>query len=245
MPGRVESEDFDTGGYSDTTPANEGGAYRTSEAVDIERGGSNYNVGWVRPGEYLQYSVDTNSANNYHIGFRVANPGPAKTATVRINGGAPRTLAIPATGSFATWQTVTLFAGWLPAGRNTVRVETGTASSFNLDYMQFTQGETQPPTSVTTTPTTPAAGGAGFVAVPTTAPKGSAVKFTVTPARGKTIRSAWWSFDATAHLNTWNSRATSPTFYYPSAGTFSPLVKVTYTDGSTETVQRANYVRAT
>ena len=71
------------------------------------------------------------------------------------------------------------------------------------------------------------------------------MKFTVTPATGKSVSSAWWSFDAPAHLNTWNSRAINPTFYYPSAGTFSPLVKVTYTDGSTETVQRTNYVRAT
>ena len=78
-----------------------------------------------------------------------------------------------------------------------------------------------------------------------TAPQGSAVKFTVTPAAGKSIGAAWWSFDAPAHLNTWNSRAVNPTFFYPAAGTFSPLVKVTYTDGSTETVQRANYIRAT
>ncbi len=89
------------------------------------------------------------------------------------------------------------------------------------------------------------AGGASFTAAPLTAPKGSAVKFTLAPASGKTVSAAWWSFDAPAHLNTWNSRATNPTFFYPSAGTFSPLVKITYTDGSTETVQRTNYVRAT
>jgi hypothetical protein len=97
----------------------------------------------------------------------------------------------------------------------------------------------------TPTPTTPASGGASFVAAPTTAPKGAAVKFTVTPKSGKTIKSAWWSFDADKHLNTWNSRNVNPTFYYPAKGTFSPLVKLTYTDGSTETVQRANYIRAT
>ncbi len=36
-----------------------------------------------------------------------------------------------------------------------------------------------------------------------------------------------------------------PDVLLPAAGTFSPLVKLTYTDGSTETVQRTNYVRAT
>ncbi|NLX50145.1 MAG: hypothetical protein GXY82_09835 [Methanospirillum sp.] len=74
---------------------------------------------------------------------------------------------------------------------------------------------------------------------------GSAVKFTVSPASGKSIASAWWSFDAPAHLATWNSRNVNPTFYYPAPGTFSPLVKLTYTDGSTETVQRTGYITAT
>ena len=245
VPGRVESEDYDVGGFSDTTPANEGGAYR-QDAVDIERGGSGYNVGWIRPGEYLEYSVDTTGADNFQVAFRVANPGPAKTMTVRVNGEA-KTLSIPSTGGFQNWQSVTLFAGMLDIGRNLVRIETGTAGSFNLDYMQFTVGDTPPPTTVVTTPTptTPASGGASFVAAPTTAPKGAAVKFTVTPKSGKTIKSAWWSFDADKHLNTWNSRNVNPTFYYPAKGTFSPLVKLTYTDGSTETVQRANYIRAT
>jgi hypothetical protein len=71
------------------------------------------------------------------------------------------------------------------------------------------------------------------------------VKFTLTPAGGKSISAAWWSFDAPAHLNTWNSRAVNPTFFYPSAGTFSPQVKLTYTDGSTDTIQQTDYVKAT
>jgi hypothetical protein len=71
------------------------------------------------------------------------------------------------------------------------------------------------------------------------------VRFTVTPAPGKTVASAWWSFDAPAHLNTWNSRAVNPTFYYPAKGTFRPLVKLTYTDGTSETVLRTGSVTAT
>jgi hypothetical protein len=240
VPGRVEAEDYDVGGFADTTAANEGGAYRT-DAVDIEVGGSNHNVGWIRAGESLTYSVDAAAAGTYSIGFRVANPGAARTVTVSVNGAA-RSLTVPATGSFRTWQTAALTGVNLNAGRNAVRIDTGTAASFNLDYLQFGQGGT--PTPTVTTPT-PAAGGASFTAAPVTAPKGSAVKFTLTPAPGKRVGAAWWSFDATAHMNTWNSRATSPTFYYPARGTFTPLVKITYTDGSTETVQRTGYVRAT
>ncbi|HOT95115.1 MAG TPA: NosD domain-containing protein [Methanoregulaceae archaeon] len=244
VPGRVESEDYDTGGFADATVANEGGAYR-NDAVDIERGGSNFNVGWIRPEEYLVYSVDTGSDDDFVIGFRVANPGTAKRMTVSVNDAA-QILQIPSTGSFGTWTTVTLPAVRMHAGRNTVRVETGVSSSFNLDYMEFRRAGTQPPTTVITTPTTPApSGGATFTASPVTVPKGGSVKFSVIPASGKTVKSAWWSFDAVGHMNTWNSRVVNPSFYYPAKGTFSPLVKLTYTDGSTETVQRTGYVRAT
>ncbi len=236
MPGRVQAEDYDVGGFSDTTPANEGGAYR-ADAVDIERGGSGYSVGWIRAGEFLQYSVDAGAAGTYAVSFRVANPGGPKPVTVHVNGGA-HLLTVPATGSFGAWQTVTLPGVPLDAGRNTVRVETGRASSFNLDYLEFSTG------AVVTT-TTPGPAGASFTAAPLLAPRGAAVKFTVTPAAGKTIRSAWWSFDAPAHLSTWNSRNVNPTFFYPRAGTFSPLVKLTYADGSSETIQRTAYVRAT
>ena len=59
---RVEAEDYDAGGegvgYHDTTKANLGGAYRT-DGVDIEYFASErgFNVGWVRGGEWLQYTV--------------------------------------------------------------------------------------------------------------------------------------------------------------------------------------------
>ncbi len=95
---------------------------------------------------------------------------------------------------------------------------------------------------VTTVPTTGTPAGATFSAVPVPSTRGAAVRFTVTPAAGKTVREAWWSFDAPAHLWTWNSRRVNPTFFYPRAGCFSPLVRLTYTDGTTEEVHRKDYV---
>jgi PKD repeat protein len=98
------------------------------------------------------------------------------------------------------------------------------------------------PTSTTGVPTTATPKGASFTAAPVSAPRGAAVKFTLTPASGKTIRSAWWSFDAPDHLLTWNSRNINPTFFYPKAGSFSPSVKLTYTDGTTEEVRQADFI---
>ena len=153
----------------------------------------------------------------------------------------PARLRSRGTGSFAAWQTVSIPVT-LQAGSHTVklafpataRTSTGSRSAKGADD-DCTQ-DNDDADAVAAGPRSPPC--------PTTAAHGSAVKFTVTPASGKSIGSAWWSFDAPAHLNTWNSRAISPTFFYPSAGTFSPLVKLTYTDGSTETVERTGYIRA-
>jgi hypothetical protein len=77
VPGTVEAEDYDHGGeghaYHDTTADNEGGGYRPSEGIDIENcseGG--YNVGWTKPGEWMEYTVDVSSAGDYTMTSRVA-----------------------------------------------------------------------------------------------------------------------------------------------------------------------------
>jgi hypothetical protein len=167
---------------------------------------------------------------------RVASPNSGRSIAVLLDGVVPlATIAVPNTGSFSSFRTVEVYAPVsLSTGTHVIRL-TFSGDGQNLDWIAFRGGGTSPvPPS-----------GASFKGVPTTAPYGSAVKFTVTPASGKSISAAWWSFDAPTHLKTWNSRATNPTFYYPAKGTFSPLVKLTYTDGSTETVQRTGHVTAT
>ena len=242
IPGTIQAEDYDLGGegvaYHDTTTGNSGSAYR-NDGVDIEVQGSVTNVGWIRNGEWLMYTATVAQAGQYTMTARVASPNGGRTIAVSADGAALATIAVPNTGSFEAWQPVSVPVT-LAAGSHALKLAF-TGDGQNLDWVAF-----GPVPVLTTTPMTPGpSGGAIFVAAPTTAPHGSAVKFAVTPAGGKTIAAAWWSFDATAHLSTWNSRAINPTFYYPAKGTFSPLVKLTYTDGSTESVQRTNHVTAT
>jgi hypothetical protein len=246
IPGTIQAEDYDLGGegvaYHDTTTGNSGGAYR-QDNVDIETAGGVTNVGWIRNGEWLTYTATVQSAGAYTMSARVASPNSGRTIAVLVDGTSAGTIAVPNTGSFRTFTTVQVPVT-LTAGTHTLRLAFQ-GDGQNLDWIAFVPPTPTPGTAVTTPTPTPVAGGASFTAAPVTAPKGSAVKFTVTPASGKRISAAWWSFDATAHLTTWNSRNVNPTFYYPRTGTFTPLVKLTYADGSTETVQRANYVRAT
>ncbi|MEN6341567.1 MAG: carbohydrate-binding protein [Methanospirillum sp.] len=272
IPGTIQAEDYDLGGegvaYHDTTPGNAGGAYRHDD-VDIEKqaGLSTPNIGWIREGEYLGYTVNVAQTGDYYLALRVASPHSYRNVVVSVDDGWQEMwVLVPNTGSFerfataVEWSTRTrpsagVTATMTPAptatggftfGKNPVRLTAGThtlklafsGDGQNLDWITFE------PVGATPTPT-PEAGGASFSAVPTTAPSGSTVTFTVTPASGKSIASAWWSFDAPAHLETWNSRNVNPTFFYPAKGTFSPLVKITYTDGTTETVQRTGYIRAT
>jgi PKD repeat protein len=155
-PGVIQAEDYDLGGssvgYMDTTAGNAGKAYRQDD-VDIEAGGSGYDVGWVINGEYLVYSVDAAAAGDYTVALRVANPdAQAKQATVTV-GNAATTVTVPSTGSFDTYVDATA-AGTihLEQGRNILKVTFG-LSRMNLDYITLGTGS-QPTPTVTTTATT-------------------------------------------------------------------------------------------
>ena len=150
LPCRIEAEDFDYGApgesYSDTTVANEGGAYRRNVSVDIEKGGTNYNIGWMRPGEWLEYTVDMPVKRAYAMKFHVANP---TKQTVRFAIYIDGTLfgstkdwftSIPPTGGLATWTTTTYrTVGWttLQPGRHTIKIEVMDEGRVNFDYIDI------------------------------------------------------------------------------------------------------------
>jgi hypothetical protein len=131
IPGQINAELFDNGGegvaYYDTTPGNSGGQARATD-VDIEdssEGG--YDIGWIAAGEWLNYTVTAQSAGSYSVQLRVASPGGA-SMHVGFNGPSNvwSVVAIPATGGWQTWTTVTLPVT-LGAGTQqmTLRFDTG------------------------------------------------------------------------------------------------------------------------
>jgi glucose/arabinose dehydrogenase/PKD repeat protein len=129
LPGRIEAEAFGNGGpgvsFFDVSSINEGGAYRES-GVDIEPtldAGGGYNIGWVEPGEWLQYDLNVSAAGEYALRVRVASAGRGGTFHIEI-GGIDRTgpLSIPDTGGWQNWTTVTAPIGQLAAGPQTWRL---------------------------------------------------------------------------------------------------------------------------
>jgi hypothetical protein len=148
VPGIIQAENFDEGGsgvaFSDTSAANQGGAYR-STAVDIESTsdvGGGYDVGWIAPGEWLKYTVNVTTAGTYDLEFRVASSGSGGTfhlevGTTNVTGA----LSVPNTGGWQSWTTVKKAAVSLSAGSQVWRVVFDTVGANgavgNLNYIRI------------------------------------------------------------------------------------------------------------
>jgi|GEM_PF-412606 len=154
LPGKIEAEDFDEGGegiaYHDGSTGNAANGYRTTDNVDIQgcsEGG--FNLGWVNTGEWLEYTVNVSQNGNYDLGLRVASQGNGKKMHVEVDAiNITGTLAIPNTGSFQTWQAVTVSNITLTAGAKVVRIFFE-ENDINFNYFTFTaSGNTNIPPSV-------------------------------------------------------------------------------------------------
>jgi phosphatidylserine/phosphatidylglycerophosphate/cardiolipin synthase-like enzyme len=129
IPGKIEAENFDEGGpfvgYSDTTPGNAYGAWRSTD-VDIEATsdtGGGYDVAKTRTGEWLKYTINVTAAGTYPLTLRVASAGSGATMHVELDG-VDKTgpIALPNTGGWQTWQTTAPINVAFTAGTHTLRV---------------------------------------------------------------------------------------------------------------------------
>jgi len=148
VPGTIQAENFDEGGsgvaYADTSVANQGGKYRTSDSVDIEStsdGGGGYDVGWMSPGEWLKYTVNVTTADTYDMEFRLASAGGGGTFHLEIDGvNVTGPLSVPNTGGWQSWTTVKKTGVNLNAGSQVWRFVAdsagGTGAFANLNYIR-------------------------------------------------------------------------------------------------------------
>ncbi|MBK8806282.1 MAG: glycoside hydrolase family 11 protein [Bacteroidales bacterium] len=149
IPGVIEFEHFDDGGndnaYYDSSP---GSAvtpvvnFRTTEDVDIENctdAGTGYNLGYTVAGEWTEYTVDVKSAGLYDLDIRAACEGTGRTISITAKDKSiAANLAIPSTGGWQTWQTVSVKGIQLEAGVQIIRVTIGATDYVNLNKMTFT-----------------------------------------------------------------------------------------------------------
>ena len=140
IPGQVEAENYDLGGqgvaYYDSDANNIGGLYR-NDGVDLERAGStthNYNVGWIEPGEWLEYSVYVNTTQPYDFFPRVASINSTGRFKILVDGrDITGTVNVPNTGGWQTYQTIHIRDINLTKGPHVIRFE-AVSGGFNFNH---------------------------------------------------------------------------------------------------------------
>src|SRR5437867_707725 len=115
VPGVIEAEDFDTGGegigYHDNVPGNSGGAYRTTEDVDIiassDAAGGNYVIWNFDTGEWMAYTINVTQSGVYRIDARVSSGLTGSAYHVEIdNVNVTGSVPVPNTGGWSIFQDV-------------------------------------------------------------------------------------------------------------------------------------------
>ena len=155
VPGLVQAKDYDLGGegvaYHDTELANLGGAYRPAEGVDIETAGLFTDVGWIRDGEWLTYTVNATEPQDFVVWFRAANPdATTKRVAISADGVPAGTVDLRPTGSFDNYADSNSTPISLPAGETTVRLSFDGVSRVNLLEFDFQLANPPEPTPVPT-----------------------------------------------------------------------------------------------
>jgi hypothetical protein len=155
VPGRIQAEDYDNGGdgvaYHDTSAGNSGGAYR-SDNVDVKAtsdSGGSYNLKSVRAGEWVAYTVTVSAAGSYTPSFRIASSGTGGTVHLSVDGAnVSGAIALPDTGGWDVWKTVTANAVALPAGTHVLTLSMDANGSggtiADLNWIELSSGATPP-----------------------------------------------------------------------------------------------------
>lgn len=159
IPGLIEAEDFDLGGegeaYHDTSTDNKGGEYRPTEGVDIEStsdSAGEYNVGWMRQGEWLEYTVDV-TGGTYDIELRVASPSSGRRLQLVLGDQVLGTVEVPDTGGWQSWETVTIPDVGVSEGTGQeLRIEVLDGHT-NLNWISFKSSQPTVTETVTATET--------------------------------------------------------------------------------------------
>lgn len=146
IPGRIEAENYDTGGegiaFHDSDAQNEGGDYR-GDGVDVEAcgdAGGGYNVGWIQNGEWLEYTVDVAASGTYDLELRVASDSGGGDLHIEFDGhDVTGSLSFAPTGGWQNYITIGANDVYLTKGLHIMRIVMD-ATYFNINWLNFTGG---------------------------------------------------------------------------------------------------------
>lgn len=100
--------------------------------------GGGQDVGYIDAGDWLGYRINVPTAGTYTVQYRVASQnGGGSIRLERFGGGTVfGTLAVPATGGWQTWQTIS-HTVQLPAGQQEIGIA-APAGGFNINWFSIT-----------------------------------------------------------------------------------------------------------
>jgi|GEM_PF-3331675 len=136
LPAKIQAEEYSKA--YDTTLGNLGSSFRTGN-VDIQAtndNGSQYNVGWIRAGEWLEYPVRVNATDRFDIYLRVASKLNTIKMQMLLDGKIIRSsLETSKTGAWQKFKDIR-FTTTIPKGDHTLRVKF-LSSNINLNYIHI------------------------------------------------------------------------------------------------------------
>jgi poly(3-hydroxybutyrate) depolymerase len=157
IPATIQAEDFDPAGYSDSTTANEGGAYRTDTGVDIKSVTGGNAVGWMTAGEWLEYTVYVETEGDYDLTIRSGAAGTGRTLRIsQCDTTLVQAFQVPSVSDWGQFTTASAGKIRLKAGYQKIRVTVGATDYVDLDWIHigpYTGGggdvDPPPPTDAT------------------------------------------------------------------------------------------------
>ena len=163
IPGVVYMSDFDLGknnfAYYDTDVAdyhlstgqfqawNSGWSYR-NDGVDIEKNNDNinsngYNVGFVKEGEWMNYTVQINETAAYKLSTRIASQESGGMFHLSIDGeGITTVQTINSTGGWTNYETLDITNVLLDEGEHVLTVHIDSDIPFNISSIEFIKSGT-------------------------------------------------------------------------------------------------------
>jgi hypothetical protein len=117
------------------------------QAETVYDAGGGRNVGWIDLGDWMEYTITVPAAGTYKANFRIATPNDGAQFQVKNTAGTVlATVNVPNTGTYQTWQTTSTTLT-LPAGVQTIRLQSTTQSGWNINWFELIGGAVtnQPP----------------------------------------------------------------------------------------------------
>jgi endoglucanase len=97
--------------------------------------GGGQNLGYIDNGDWMDYSITASAAGTYAVNLRVASPTGGQLQIKSSDGTVLATVAIPNTGGWQNWQTVSANIS-LAAGTQTIRVYSA-SNGWNFNWWEL------------------------------------------------------------------------------------------------------------